>query len=125
MYKGPAGYFVPDGAVPVLAARDGKLWSIQRTARGWGIVLDHGPPWATYYQHLDSVSPDVAAMQRGAPIRAGQPLGVMGSDPTDGGHVRHLHFAVWYQGHGDQASVEPDMRTWRVAAFTMPDVAEV
>ena len=126
MYGRPGAYFVPAGAVPVLAARAGALWSVHRTARGWGVVIDHGAPWATYYQHLESVVPELESAPRGTPIAAGQPLGVMGSDPLDGGHVRHLHFAVWYQGHGDAASVDPAdaMSGWVRPLYRLPD-AEV
>ena len=126
MYGRPGAYFVPDGAVPVLAARAGALWSVHQTARGWGIVIDHGAfgPFATYYQHLESVAPNIAAAPKGTPIAAGTPLGVMGSDPTDGGHVRHLHFAVWYQGFGDSASVDPAdaMAGWVRPLYRMPEV---
>lgn len=121
----PPLYTAPPG-VPVVAARSGRLWSASRTARGWAVVVDHGAPWATFYQHLDSLSPEVAAAAEsgdvgqarrggGLQLAAAQRLGVMGSDPTDGGHVRHLHFAVWYRGHGDASSVDPAkaMQTWR------------
>lgn len=120
------GFYVPDGPVPILAARDGVLWSITETPRGWAVVVDHGRPFATFYQHLQSIDPALRGAPRSTPIRAGQPLGVMGSDPLDSGHVRHLHFAVWYLGSGDRASVDPEraMRSWRRAHFTMP-AAEV
>lgn len=115
----PPIFTAPEG-VPVLAARDGKLWSITKTPRGWAVVLDHGPPFATFYQHLESIAPALADAKRGELVLAGTPLGIMGSDPTDGGHVRHLHFAVWYQGHGDSASVDPSqaMATWRLVSWT-------
>lgn len=116
----PRNFTAPPG-VPVAAARSGTLWSVSRTPRGWAVVVDHGPPWATFYQHLEAVDPAVAkgaqGVARGGPgmqLAAGQRLGVMGSDPTDGGHVRHLHFATWYKGAGDAASVDPEkaMQTW-------------
>lgn len=119
--NGRRQYWVPDG-VPVLAARDGTLWSVERTARGWAIVIDHGPPFSTFYTHLESVETDIAngiqgVRRNGEPlfIPAGRQLGRVGHDPTDANRVRHLHFAVWYQGAGDAASVDPtqDMATWR------------
>lgn len=120
--RAPRRFYVPDGQVPIVAARDGALWSITQTARGWAVVLDHGPPFATFYQHLQSIDPALVGAMRGTPIAAGQPLGIMGSDPLDGGHVRHLHFAVWFNGSGDRASVDPEraMRSWRRPHFTMP-----
>lgn len=113
------GFAAPPG-VPIVAARAGKLWSVDKTPRGWAIVLDHGPPWATFYQHLQAVDPAIAAAKRGDPVELGQPLGVMGSDPTDGGHIRHLHFATWYKGYGDAASVDPAqaMATWPARTAT-------
>lgn len=118
--RNPPPVFTAPPGVPVLAARDGKLWSITATPRGWAIVIDHGPPFATFYQHLESVALPLQLAQRGEVIKAGTPLGVMGSDPTDGGHVRHLHFAVWYKGHGDTASVDPSkaMASWRLVSWT-------
>lgn len=123
----PPTFTAPEGT-PILAARAGRLWSVQKTSRGWSVVLDHGPPFATFYQHLESVAPELAVGPRGVDgrpgmsVAAGQRLGVMGSDPTDGGHVRHLHFAVWYHGAGDSASVDPAsaMAAWerKVAPWT-------
>lgn len=115
MYRDPAGGWTAPRGTPILAARSGTLWSVTQTARGWSIVLDHGKPWATYYQHLESVEPEVLAGVQGVKrtgrpamsIVAGRRLGRMGTDPTDGGHVRHLHFSTWYQGAGDSAAVDP------------------
>lgn len=122
MYRNqsPPPVFTAPQGVPVLAARAGTLWSITKTARGWAVVLDHGPPFATFYQHLESIAPALEDAKRGELVHAGQPLGVMGSDPTDGGHVRHLHFAVWYKGFGDTASVDPSkaMASWRRVSWT-------
>lgn len=127
MYRNPdpPPVFTAPAGVPVLAARAGKLWSVTRTARGWAIVLDHGPPFATFYQHLESVDPVIAHAQRGELVQAGKVLGVMGSDPTDGGHVRHLHFAVWYRGFGDNSSVDPAkaMESWRRVSWTPQAIA--
>jgi murein DD-endopeptidase MepM/ murein hydrolase activator NlpD len=125
--RGQRQYWVPDG-VPVLAARDGVLWSVERTARGWAVVIDHGPPFATFYTHLAVVDQDIANGVQGVrrngeplPIAAGRRLGLVGYDPTDARKVRHLHFAVWYNGAGDAASVDPtsDMATWRRMQWTV------
>lgn len=103
MFRDAAGaYFAPPGT-PITAARAGRVWNVAKTARGWTVVLDHGKPFATFYQHLQSV----AALGKGMPVAAGQRLGVMGIDPTDPQRVRHLHFAVWFDGMGDGASVDP------------------
>lgn len=98
---GNAKWFAPS-RTPILAARAGKVWSVQKTAKGWNVVLDHHAPFATWYQHLET--PSVVA---GQSVTVGQPLGFMGWDPLDAERLRHLHFAVWYQGHGDAASIDP------------------
>lgn len=112
MYRtvGDRGWFAPEHT-PVCAARSGTVWSVDRTARGWAVVVDHSPPWATFYQHLHDIN---AGISRGAHVEAGAQLGTMGSDPTDAEHVRHLHFAAWYHGAGDDASVDPAeaMHAW-------------
>ena len=100
---------------PIIAAREGVVWSVDETARGHSVVIDHGAPWATFYQHLSSV-----AVAKGQQVAAGDTLGIMGSDPTDAAHVRHLHFATWYKGAGDVASVDPAraMVSWRRVTWT-------
>jgi murein DD-endopeptidase MepM/ murein hydrolase activator NlpD len=122
MYRsagGDRGWFAPPGT-PVCAARAGTVWSVDETARGWAVVVDHGPPWATFYQHLEAVNQGVA---RGAHVAAGAQLGTMGADPTDASHVRHLHFAAWYHGAGDASSVDPSeaMHAWARWQWHPPD----
>jgi murein DD-endopeptidase MepM/ murein hydrolase activator NlpD len=113
-----SGWFAPEHT-PIVAAKAGTVWSVEQTERGWSVVLDHGPPWATFYQHLSAVLPGIA---KGTPVVAGQQLGTIGADPTDPEHVRHLHFAAWYHGAGDTASVDPDeaMPAWRRWSWTPP-----
>ena len=89
---------------PAVAASDGVLWSAQRTPRGYAVVIDHGNV-ATFYQHLETLMvPETAPPAKGTPrsqrlpIRAGQPLGVIGGDPLDPGHLKHLHFELWLLG---------------------------
>jgi murein DD-endopeptidase MepM/ murein hydrolase activator NlpD len=117
MFRGRAGeprWVVPVGT-PVVAARDAVVWSTGVTARGHNVVLDHGAPWATFYQHLDSVS-----VAKGQKVTAGQQIGTVGADPTDPQGLRHLHFATWYKGNGDSASVDPGraMLSWRRVAWS-------
>lgn len=120
MYKsaGDRGWFAPEGT-PVVAAKAGTIWSVDESPRGWMIVIDHGPPWATFYQHIDKVSPGIV---KGARVEPGHQLGTMGSDPTDPQHVRHLHFAAWYHGAGDDSSVDPSeaMLGWGRWQWTPP-----
>lgn len=114
MYREGGKWTAPIGT-PVVAARSGVVWSVNQTPRGWNVVLDHGEPWATWYQHLASV-----VVQKGDRVEAGRELGVMGADPTDPQGLRHLHFAAWYKGNGDKASVDPQaaMKAWRRVTWT-------
>lgn len=102
MYRrgGTHEWIAPVGT-PILAARDGTVWSTGETARGHNVVLDHGPPWATFYQHMTEV-----LVNKGDRVVAGQRIGTMGADPTDAQGLRHLHFETWYQGDGKHA-VDP------------------
>lgn len=114
MYRSGSRFVAPEGT-QVLAARAGTVWSTGQTARGWNVVLDHGQPFATFYQHLAS-EPEVV---KGDLVTAGQRIGVMGVDPTDGEGIRHLHFAVWYKGNGDSASVDPSVAMMGWAVLTV------
>ena len=120
--KGPNGtrMFVMPDAWPAVAASDGVLWSAQRTPRGYAVVIDHGTV-ATFYQHLETlVVPETKPPPKGTPrqqriqIRAGQPLGVIGGDPLDPAHLKHLHFELWPAG--PQSAIDPQrlMRSWQV-----------
>lgn len=116
---GPPGAKTP---VPVLAARAGKVWSVEKTARGWAVVIDHGNPFATFYQHLEDV--DLPRHKSGknlatgaeTRIAMGQRIGVMGFSPQDAERVRHLHFEVWHSGSAD-AAIDPEaaMSSWSLA----------
>lgn len=123
--NGNTRWFAPPGT-PIVAARDGRVWTVKRTGRGWVVVLDHGKPFATFYTHL---SGSVFGLHRGGMplsgktptlVKAGQLLGRMGSDPMEARKppLRHLHFAVWHKGSGDSASVDPEraMRSWSMPA---------
>ena len=100
MFREAGKWVAPEGT-PILAARDGVVWSTGSTARGGNVVLDHGPPFATFYQHLATIT-----VTQGQHVKAGQQIGTMGADPTDPQGYRHLHFEVWYKGAADKA-VDP------------------
>lgn len=111
-------HFAPQGT-PIVAAKDGKIWSAGLTPTGWSVVIDHGRPFATYYTHMERINVPAAAAGRSSasgkviPIRAGDVIGYMGWDPQDKRKLRHLHFAVWHNGT-DENAVDPSdaMRTW-------------
>jgi murein DD-endopeptidase MepM/ murein hydrolase activator NlpD len=110
MYQNPQeGFYALEGT-PIRAARGGTVRSVQLTRRGWSVIVDHGKPWSTWYQHLAGVS-----VREGQVVEAGEQLGTMGIDPMDPQQVRHLHFAIWAGGYGDTHSVDPTagMATWK------------
>jgi murein DD-endopeptidase MepM/ murein hydrolase activator NlpD len=120
------GPFFAPATTPILAAHDGVVWSVDRSPRGIEVVIDHGKPFATYYQHLASttLAPHARGKQAdgraGTRVRAGDVIGAMGHDPIDPQGFRHLHFAVWYQGGGNDASADPAeaMRAWSRKPWT-------
>lgn len=115
--NGSKAFVMPDG-VPVLAARDGVVWSAMKTPRGFAVVIDHGKPFATFYTHLERllVQPTARAQSQER-VRAGQPIGIIGFDPLDPAKLRHLHFEVWESG--PRAKIDPAlaMRAWRVVGL--------
>ena len=117
--NGTPGFFAPPGT-PIVAAKAGRVYSVAETARGWHVVLDHGKPFATFYQHLERVT---ATVKSGAVVKAGDQLGTMGGSPARPPHLRHLHFAVWYKGAGDKAAIDSEkaMQSWGYApAWDVP-----
>lgn len=121
---GSRNYFMPD-AVPVLAVRDAKVWSAGMTPRGYSIVLDHSPPWASYYTHLAEMF--VQPTRRGQSdqrVRAGDIIGHVGADPLDGEGLMHLHLELWYRGARVSAiDPAPLMTTWLIAPASVSLVA--
>jgi murein DD-endopeptidase MepM/ murein hydrolase activator NlpD len=122
-HDGDERWFNPP-TTPIVAARDGVVWSAGLSKRGYSVVIDHGGPFATFYQHLSLL--DVPEREAGSslspyPVKAGDQIGMMGYDPTDPGGLRHLHFAVWYKGAGDDASVDPQvaMSSWRRTSWLL------
>ena len=114
--NGSAHHVMPDDMV-ALAASDGVVWSAMHTPRGFAVVIDHSPlaKTATFYTHLDKllVTPTASA-KAGERVRAGQPIGIIGADPLDGEHLKHLHFEVWMGGPKDAVDPAPLMRGWSV-----------
>lgn len=113
--------FVMPEAWVAIAASDGYLWQADKSPRGWQVVVDHGSV-ATYYQHLSALFVPTAAppakgtpRDRLIPIKAGQPIGVIGADPTEQGRgVKHLHFELWVGGPSNAVDPAPVMKSWEV-----------
>lgn len=122
--NGSPGYFMPD-FIPVFAARDGVVWSARKGPRGHAIVVDHGKPWATYYQHLERMFvPPTERGIGGKRVRAGEILGYVGGSPLGREHLMHLHFELW-RGGGPEAAIDPEpiMQSWLVMPWTDASLA--
>lgn len=116
--NGSRSFFMPDG-VHVVAAADGVLWSTKATPGGLSVVIDHGKPWATYYQHLSKlfVPTGIASGAGAVRVRRGQSIGIVGGSPLDAERLMHLHFEMW-KGGGADSHVDPKLEGfdgWDVA----------
>lgn len=106
------GMFFCPYAWPIIAARDGKIWSTASTSRGIQMVIDHGKPFATYYQHMCRIffPLGLSRGEGGHLVKAGQVIGLVGngSDPGDAADnaFTHLHFEVWRDG-GAESWIDP------------------
>ncbi|MEP6990416.1 MAG: peptidoglycan DD-metalloendopeptidase family protein, partial [bacterium] len=89
--NGSPHHVMPDGLV-ALAASDGRVWSAGPTPRGLAIRIDHSPrKVTTFYTHLEKLL--VTPCKPGASqerVVAGQPIGLIGFDPLDAAHLKHL-----------------------------------
>ena len=105
--NGSRNYIMPDHRA-ALAAADGVASFAQSTPRGWSVILDHvSPKLSSYYTHLSQLL--VVPKQV---VLAGQPIGIIGSDPLDAEHLMHLHFEIWRGGAKNAIDPEPLMRSW-------------
>jgi hypothetical protein len=115
--NGAAHHVMPDGLVAV-AASDGVVWSAMQTPRGFAVVIEHSPTKvSSFYTHLEKllVKPTANAQTR-EHVRAGQAIGVIGADPLDAQHLKHLHFEIWLGGPSDAIDPAPVMRSWQTVA---------
>lgn len=80
----------------IRAAGPGKVWEAKQTHLGWSVLVDHGKVGGvgmlTFYQHLAKLA---RAWTQGDIVLPGTALGIMGGDPSNAPHLRHLHFELW------------------------------
>lgn len=99
------GFTIPPGT-PVYASGPGQIWDAGVTSLGHHIQIDHGIVGKaggvnTFYQHLASFA---HPWQKGDKIEAGTFLGIVGGNPGEPPHLKHLHFEIWFP----VAGVSPD-----------------
>ena len=114
--NGSAHHVMPDG-MTAIAASDGVVWSAMKTPRGYAVVIHHEHGVATFYTHLEKLLvKETANAKAGEHVLAGQPIGVIGADPLDGQHIKHLHFEIWLGGPKDAIDPAPLIHTWESIA---------
>ena len=111
-------FVMPDETL-VVAACDGYLWFSGKTPRGWTVEIDHSDAIpqkvVSYYTHMEKLFVELTSRGRGRiRVYAGQPLGIIGGDPLDARHLKHLHFALWAGNAGDAFDAAPFMRRWEM-----------
>jgi hypothetical protein len=91
-----------DSGVPVIAAADGVVVEAG-TKGGYGryVAVRHAESLTTFYAHLGAIA---AGIRPGMAVKAGMPLGRIGSTGTSTGP--HLHFEI---RDGDQRPLNPAM----------------
>jgi len=88
---------------PVLAADDGRVWTVRSNTLGGLTVytVDPGERFVFYYAHLDHYRPGLAD---GMPLLKGDTLGFVGTTGNAPPDTPHLHFQV--------ARIGPDRHWW-------------
>src|SRR5215216_1630524 len=120
--NGSKWHFIPEPfrlpslkRTPVMAIADAMVWSASQSARGFQIVLDHGKPFSTYYQHL--VESPILPTSHGLGarmVKQGEIIGYVGGNPLQRPGLKHLHFELWKGGAGDHAiDCEPVLNLWK------------
>jgi murein DD-endopeptidase MepM/ murein hydrolase activator NlpD len=100
--------FLPDGTF-ALAAGSGVVSKAGPQPRGQTVTIVHPNKAVTFYTHMESL-----LVREGENVIAGQPLGIVGADPLDAEHVKHLHFEIWPTGNRASAiDPAPLMKGWR------------
>lgn len=100
----------PRGA-PVIAAGPGVVEKLFLSKAGGNTVYVRSPDRRTlhYYAHLDAYAP---GLHEGATLRAGDPIGTVGSTGNADPAAPHLHFAVF--------AVPPERKWWEAAIALNP-----
>ncbi len=95
--------FAPRGT-PVLSASAGVVTRVQETPRGGRVVWvrDETRGNSLYYAHLDR-----QLVERGATVKIGDPLGLVGNTGNARSTAPHLHFGIYRRGEGPM-----DPRPW-------------
>jgi murein DD-endopeptidase MepM/ murein hydrolase activator NlpD len=103
----------------VHAAADGEIAALfpeSRTEAGRVVVIDHGGGIKTFYMHLDELR---AGFEIGQAIRAGEPVGTLGSTGFTRS-IPHLHFAMTYERGGRTWYIDPEPMIHHAVVLAAP-----
>jgi murein DD-endopeptidase MepM/ murein hydrolase activator NlpD len=93
---------------PIYSMGSGTIASKTVTeAGGYGMTIDHGGGWTTFYCHL----PGHSHLEQGAQVSAGQPIAAVGT--SGNAQVPHLHMEIRYQGQPVNPEMFFDLWGWR------------
>jgi murein DD-endopeptidase MepM/ murein hydrolase activator NlpD len=109
--RGTPGFFCP-GQPLIRAVGPGKVRYSKDSFNGWRVEVDHSDaPTRCFYAHM---IPGSALVKEGEIVMAGQPLGIMGGDPSpaDRRHTVHLHLGGYNLATGKWFDLEPFMQGW-------------
>lgn len=117
--QGSSMFFFPT-RTPIVAAKDGVIYSSGKTPRGMSVIIDHGKPFASYYTHMvhaefpDIVGGFIKGTRTQAHVKAGDVIGWGGYDPLDKANLNHLHFSIAHGGPVESYAVDPEnaMKSW-------------
>jgi murein DD-endopeptidase MepM/ murein hydrolase activator NlpD len=110
--------FVPD-ETSALAVTAGLVIRAGLQSRGHAVTLKHTNGSATFYTHMEQLF-----VRAGDVVKTGQPIGIVGADPLDGEHLKHLHFELWPDGTEATAiDPAPFMKGWTVVPAMAQRVA--
>lgn len=115
--RSTGGHFVMPTSTQMRAMATGAVWSVQVTSRGIMVVLDHGKPWATLYQHLASCKWAPRAGGAGGPkVAKGETFGRVGNghNPGDAPPNSYNHPHIQIQRGGVWIDPAP---TLKLAAY--------
>ena len=126
-----------DESVAVIAAADGEIYRVRRSHSGYGrsVYVRHPGGWTTVYGHMSAFAPTLAGHVREReakvgeyplafnlaepiPVKAGDPLGLVGTSGTD---LVHLHFELRKGG----VPVNPLRRGLKIPDTQAPEIARL
>ena len=105
----------------VVAAQDGVAYAGTQKGNGNYVVIDHGNGWYTKYQHLSRFAGEITKGCRALEVKAGDPIGYVGS--SGGDYPVHFHFEIAWSPDGpgaDDDAYHAETHNLRIRAYSFP-----